>query len=452
MSLDGVTVVVTPPPTPNGPLHVGHLSGPYVGGDVAIRAARARGDRVLAVSGLDTQQNYVPAKAEQEGRPVDEVLADYGGRIRSAFDLARIEYDVLVDPANDGDYRDAVAGLLAELLAAKAVVRDDVPLATCADCGRTLHHAWVAGRCRGCGEGAAGGACERCGRYAAAVDLVDPRCTVCGGAPRVTTAKLPVLRLEDQREQLLEVWTRAVLPPRVRALIGSMLDEGLPEVPLAYPTDWGIPTRDGGGGADTERIDVWVEMALGYLYGIPRALGSGARDVAGCVDAWAGVRRLWHFLGIDNAFYYAVLTPAVLGAAGVRTGVLGGLVVNEFYQLDGLKFSTSREHAVWAEDLLADEDPALVRLYLCWDRPDRYESDFTEAGWRAFKEHASALLSGVRVLPPDLARLELGRAEQALRLETFDAAAAARCLLNAVGTEPERSRALLAAIVGEAAG
>ena len=151
----------------------------------------------------------------------------------------------MVDPAADGDYRDGVAGLLAELVDTKAVVVQSAPLALCAGCGRTLHHARVAGRCRVCGEGAGGGACERCGSYAAAVDLVDPACTVCGGRPRVVEAQLPVLRMEDYREQLTEAWARAELSPRVRRLISSLLSAGLPEVPLAYPTDWGI--RAGGG-------------------------------------------------------------------------------------------------------------------------------------------------------------------------------------------------------------
>ena len=103
---------------------------------------------------------------------------------------------------------------------------------------------------------------------------------------------------------------------------------------------------------------------------------------------WSEVDRLWHFLGIDNAFYYGVLCPAVFAAAGMPPGVLAGLVVNEFYTLDGLKFSTSRRHAVWAEDFLGTEDPALVRLYLGWDRPAGFESDFTEAGYAAFRDWA----------------------------------------------------------------
>jgi hypothetical protein len=52
-----------------------------------------------------------------------------------------------------------------------------------------------------------------------------------------------------------------------------------------------------------------------------------------------------------------------------------------------------------------------------------------------------------------VAALELSRAEQALRLETFDPAMAARCLLAALGAGPgaavaDRARDLLGALTG----
>lgn len=452
-----ISVLITPPPTPNGPLHVGHLSGPYVAGDVAVRAARARGESVLSVSGLDVHQNYVVTAAERERRSPAEVMADYGARIRAAFALAGVEYDLFLDPAQDEDYRTGVARLLDDLIArgsaaggagsgagGGAVQVREVPWAVCADCGRGLHHARVAGRCRVCGAGAAGGACEGCATYAAAVDLVDAACTSCGGAPCVTPTPLPVLRMEDVRAQLTEAWSRAVVPARVRDLFDRLLAEGLPDVPLAYPTDWGIA---GPGGT---RIDVWVEMALGYLYAVPRRLGTlGAGGLADCVAGWSEVDRLWHFLGIDNAFYYGVLCPAVFAAAGMPPGVLAGLVVNEFYTLDGLKFSTSRRHAVWAEDFLGTEDPALVRLYLGWDRPSGFESDFTEAGYAAFRDWAGPLLAGTApaAVAAGVAAGELARAAQALRLETFDPALAARCLLGALGGPAEaEARKMLPAL------
>jgi methionyl-tRNA synthetase len=108
--------------------------------------------------------------------------------------------------------------------------------------------------------------------------------------------------------------------------------------------------------------------------------------------------------------------------------------VNEFYTLDGAKFSTSRNHAVWANELLQKEDPSIVRLFLAWDRPDRYRSDFTWHSFRAFADQAESLLADRPVerqtLDPALAERELARGEAALRPAGFDPALAARSLLR----------------------
>ena len=98
---DGLVVVTATAPTPNGSLHVGHLSGPFVAADVAARAARARGLRTLTVSGLDPHQNYVPAKAAKEGRTPEAMLDDYEALVRESLRAARISFDIFVDPRAD---------------------------------------------------------------------------------------------------------------------------------------------------------------------------------------------------------------------------------------------------------------------------------------------------------------------------------------------------------------
>ena len=125
-----------------------------------------------------------------------------------------------------------------------------------------------------------------------------------------------------------------------------------------------------------------------------------ARTLAERVEAWAEVDGVWHFNGMDNTFYFTVLYPALLAAAGVPEPKARGAVVNELYLLEGQKFSTSRNHALWAHEFLAAEDPELVRLFLSWDRPDRYESDFTDA---AFRVHINSIQVKETVrLPPFL--------------------------------------------------
>lgn len=414
------TVVISPPPTPNGPLHLGHLAGPYVAADVAVRAARRRGERTISVCGLDDNQNYVLAAARASGHSPEELRSRHARLIRDVLARVRVEHDVFVEPATDPQYCSAVVRFLDELVAAGALPVQEWTIPACEPCGGTLHHAYVSGRCR-CGETASGGTCEACGDFLTAADLADPRCTRCGQPARATaTVRGPVLRLEDHRDLLLRTWCRAALPPRVRQLIDRLLERGLPTMPLAYPTDWGIPLP----GTQGHRVDVWAEMALGYLCSIGRHLDPTAACLADHVAAWREVGSLWAFLGIDNAFYYAVMFPALFGAAGLPPDLLGGLVVNEFYTLDGAKFSTSRRHAVWAQDFLAEHDPDVVRAFLCWDAPQPYASDFTLAN---FRQVTGGWPRPLR--PAQAATADLERAERALTYQHFAPALAARCLL-----------------------
>ena len=427
----GVTVITIPPPTANGPLHVGHLSGPYLASDIAARAAKARGERVLAVAGLDIGQNFIPTMAENVGLDVEQMIARYRTEILQAFDRGHIHYDTFVEPQTPV-YRRAIAAMVSDMVARGTAPMRDMTLYRCADCGRTLHHAYVAGTCACCGSPSSGGSCEGCGGFTSAQTLLDPYCDRCGGGAVPFTATVPVLRIDDFREQLTAMWLRAELPSRVRDLITHYLDAGLPEIPLAYPTNWGIEGTDP---LEGMRIDVYAEVGLSWLYGTAQALDPAATTLDACVATWQReVGELWQFHGIDNTFYFTVLWPALFAAAGLQRLPLRGLVVNEFYTLDGKKFSTSRNHAIWAHEFLAEEDPAIVRLFLAWDRPDRRATDFTRASFEAFREQVRPLLYGrpnpVGSFPSPLVAAERARGEQALGLVGFDPALAARTMLS----------------------
>ena len=51
--------VFSTPPTPNGDLHLGHLSGPYLGADAYVRFQRMQGTEAWHLTGSDDFQSYV---------------------------------------------------------------------------------------------------------------------------------------------------------------------------------------------------------------------------------------------------------------------------------------------------------------------------------------------------------------------------------------------------------
>jgi len=58
-------------------------------------------------------------------------------------------------------------------------------------------------------------------------------------------------------------------------------------------------------------------------------------------------------------------------------------VTNEFYRLDGLKFSTSRDHRIMGRELLPKAPRDAVRFYLAWSAPEREQTNFTLADFHA---------------------------------------------------------------------
>jgi methionyl-tRNA synthetase len=253
--------------------------------------------------------------------------------------------------------------------------------------------------------------------------------------------------MEDYREGIIEVWLRAELPDRARQIVTHYLENRLPDVPIAYPTNWGLA---GTGPHEGLRLEVYAEVGLSTVYGVAQGIKPGTLGLEATAEAWSEVDALWHFNGIDNGFYFALFWPALYMAAGVPPEAIGGAQVNEFYTLDGSKFSTSRNHAIWANDFLTSEDVDIVRLYLAWDRPDRYASDFTLASYREFEAYVRPLLNGAsaHALPPSLAEAEVTRGLAALNPRGFDPALAARAVLTGTAASAPGVEALLQILTG----
>jgi methionyl-tRNA synthetase len=109
-------------------------------------------------------------------------------------------------------------------------------------------------------------------------------------------------------------------------------------------------------------------------------------------------------MGFDNSFYYAHLYPQLFAALGVRALKMT-FVVNEFLLLDQLKFSTSRNHAIWANDVFTS--PAVAdwyRFYLSLKRPDVNRENYDRSEFESFRQ--STLADLARLFATHRQRLE----------------------------------------------
>ena len=366
-------LVISTPPTPNGDLHLGHLAGPYLAADMLKRARALAGQTALHVSGRDDHQNYVLTKARAAATAPEEIAERYAGRICETWKRADIVLDGFIVPERHSSYAAFVRAGIRRLFEDGYIIAREEPAAFDRD-GDYLHEATISGRCPHCGSGSDGNACEACGRPNQCVDLIEPISQLSGAIPEIRPCRRLYFRLSAWSEALARHVRTSALPARVLNLSLSMIEDGLPDICVSHPSEWGI--HHDIEGFEDQIVYVWFEMAFGYLWAASKIDEQGGTDpYESATRVFGGSHRVVHCYGFDNAYYHALLFPAVYLALGIAPPERH--IVNELLDLEDSKFSTSRGHAIWGSDLM-DQLPAdYVRFALVYDRPEGMSSDFS---------------------------------------------------------------------------
>ncbi len=375
--------VFSTPPTPNGDLHIGHLSGPYLGADVYTRFQRLNGVEAYHLTGSDDFQSYVVGRAREEGKTPEDVAAYYAAEIRATLALMDIHLDQFTVTQDAPGYVAGAQDFFTRATKDDRVAFTPTPALRDGGTGAYLYEVDVVGICPACGSGTNGNICEQCGEPNTCADLVAPR--ACAGEARPLPDEVPrwTLDLAASAADIRAHQLRSRMPPRILALTDRVLAKGQ-KIAVSHPSAWGIRPAAGLEGAEDQVIWVWPEMAYGFLYGI-EALGARQGkgwDKAAPSDDW----KIVHFFGYDNSFYHAILYPALYAASSPGWTPDIDYHVNEFYLLDGQKFSTSRRHAIWGKEILSPTTVDAVRLYLSLTRSEIDRTNFSLPEFDTFVE------------------------------------------------------------------
>ena len=339
------------PPTPNGPLHLGHLAGPYLLGDVMRRYYRMQGVPTTLVCVTDDHQSFVAERGDVENRTPAEHAAIYRAKILEALVRFHAQPDAAFGTSIDEACIAAVRERFAALRAAGKIEVRDVETLYCETCDRGLYDSYMAGTCPRCSAPSSGFVCESCNIPSATSDIVAPVCTKCETPASRRTMKRALFPIAPYREALAEYHRRLRLAPKLRKLaIGFLAADYAPEV--SHVGTWGVALD---GDLAGQVISPWFELSLA---------ASHVRE------RHAPAARLTVYFGYDNAYLYLVQDPAVAIALGRDGDMAAELAANDFLLLDDTKMSTSRAHGIDAIALLSRAPADLVRLYLAKIRPE----------------------------------------------------------------------------------
>ena len=383
-------------PYANGDLHIGHLAGAYLPADIFARYHRLRGNHVLMVSGSDSHGTPITVEADKRGiRPLD-VFEHYHERFLQTQQKIGVSYDLFTHTDTENHHQVA-QDIFRTLLERGYLFKERQTLLYSESEKRFLPDRYVEGKCYICGyQGARGDQCDNCGNLMDAIQLIEPH-----------SRNSPEDKLiqRDSEHYFLDLgkFTEQILAyldahedhwrPNVSTFSQNFVKDGLRGRPITRDIDWGI--RVPLDGWEDKRLYVWFDAVMGYF----TASIEWAKNI-GAPDEWKKwwynpEAKIYNFIGKDNIPFHTIIWQAeLLGIDGIyneNDPVYGDVALqlpydvpaNEFMNIEGQQFSTSRNWAVWLPDLLERYQADAVRFYVARTFPERQDSDFSWEGFLA---------------------------------------------------------------------
>ena len=421
-------------PYANGPLHLGHVAGCYLPPDIQARFERAKGNRVLMVSGSDEHGTPITITAEQDGLHPQEIVDKYHQINKKALLDLGCSWEPHVDPRGI-EYGGSLFNRTSDEAHKKRVQNNFTTLyeggffesKTTKQFyevhgdgeGRFLPDRYVEGTCPTCqAKDARGDQCDSCGATYEALELQHPRSKLTPNASIEIRDTQHLFYRLNQFQQALEAYSenrQEFWNSNVKAMTKQQLDAELRPRAVTRDLEWGISIPFEDEQWQGKCVYVWFEAVQGYLtcaqiwserYATHHPQGMNAWENWWKVSEDGKVPRHLYFLGKDNIPFHTVIWPAIimgLNAAHQQTSnqtitfhqrpgdlALGHNVPAMHYLLlAGGQFSKSRKHAVWLPSFLEHYDADTLRYYLSINMPENHDTDFN---WPDFVEKINSEL------------------------------------------------------------
>ena len=390
-------------PYANGPLHLGHVAGVYLPSDIFARFARLNGDDVLFVCGSDEHGAAITLRAKKEGITPQEIVDKYHSIISNSFSKFNISFDIYHRTSSEIHHLTSQE-FFKNLHDNDKFIEETTEQYYDLEYNQFLADRYITGTCPKCSfDGAFGDQCEKCGSDLSPLDLINPVSTLSGKQPVLKSTShwyLPMDKHEGWLKEFIQdglfdgknhhnpkLWRNQVVGQCM-----SWINGGLKPRAMTRDLDWGVkvplPNSEG------KVLYVWLDAPIGYISATKAWAEQNNQDWKKYwVSSAAEDRKLVHFIGKDNIVFHSIIFPILLRDHGDYI-LPDNVPASEFLNLEGDKFSTSRNWAVWLHEYLEnypDKEDEL-KYVLTSIAPESKDSEFT---WKEFQARINNELADI---------------------------------------------------------
>lgn len=382
------TLITAALPYANGPLHFGHLAGAYLPADVYARFLRLQQEKVLFICGSDEYGFAISMSAEMAGRSPKEHVEIFHHLNQQFFQKLQISFDHYSRTTWSG-HAEPVQQFFLDLLA-NGYIEERVTDQLFSEADQQfLADRYVVGECPKCGFAEArGDECPKCGACFDASALKFPKSKKTRAPLVLKPTKHWFLLLEKFRTTLLEWLAQKNWKPNVVHFVKGYIEE-IHARAITRDSKWGVPIPLPG--TEDKVLYVWFDAPIGYI----TATQEWANKT-GNAEAWKEYwlspdTHLVQFVGKDNIPFHAAIFPAMTMGQNLPYKLVDALPANEFYHLEGRKFSKSDGWFLDMDHFLRTYTADQIRYTIASQAPETSDSSFT---WKGFQRACNGDLLG----------------------------------------------------------
>jgi methionyl-tRNA synthetase len=375
-------------PYANGAIHFGHIAGAYLPADIYARFERLANNQVLFLCGSDEYGIAIELSAESSKRSPQEHVDYFHQKNKDLFEKMAISFDIYARTTWPG-HVETTHQYFQDLVQNGYIDERETEQLYSEQEGRFLADRYVVGTCPKCGyENARGDECTRCAASFEATDLLKPRSKLTDAPLTLRKTKHWYLRLDLLKDKLLEWLEKKEWKPNVLHFIKSYIQDLRPRA-ITRDTKWGVPLPLPN--TEGKVLYVWFDAPIGYI-SAAKEWAIRRKEPESWKDFWLDLNtKLVQFIGKDNIPFHAAIFPAMTMGQNIPYKLVDELPANEFYELEGKKFSKSDGWYIDLEQFLERYNHEVLRYTIASNAPETADSAFT---WKDFQHKCNADLVG----------------------------------------------------------
>lgn len=353
-----------------------------------------KGEEVVFVSGSDSHGTPVSVEAKKINVAAEDLAFKYHKIIKDLHEKWKISFDNYTITHNP-THIEFVQKMYLDIQKNGFIKEKEIESLYCKKDDLFLPDRFIEGICPHCNfEDARGDQCDSCQKLLTPLELVNPRCAVCGNPPIIKKTKHWYLDLPKLQSRLAKLINEnEIIPANARQMCLNSIAEGLPERAITRDLEWGITAPFQG--AENKTIYVWFEAVLGYV----TAVKEWAEKIINEPDKfdyfWKDSNtKTVYFIGKDNIIFHLIVFPGLLLAynddkkEGEKLVLPYNVSSTEWLMYENQKFSKSRGIGIWIDDALKLAPLDYWRFNLIYNRPEKSDTSFL---WSEFDNNVKLL-------------------------------------------------------------